>query len=50
MKAGTSLCGEAGGVWKLSPWAPKEKEKKKHSDRIRMANTYFKRPSRHVLG
>lgn len=25
MKA-ESLCGEAGGVWKLSPWVPKEKE------------------------
>lgn len=23
---GASLCGEAGGVWKLSPWDPKERE------------------------
>lgn len=26
MKAGPSLCGETGGVWKLSPWAPRPKK------------------------
>ncbi len=32
-KGGTSLCGEAGGVWKLSPWAPREKNE--NSDEIK---------------
>lgn len=27
VEAGPSLCGETGGVWKFSPWAPTKKKK-----------------------
>lgn len=38
IKGGPSLCGEAGGVWKLSPWAPKEEQQLSSDEIITITN------------